>query len=387
MSLLLSFVAVLLAAQVGYLLVLSLLARRASLRPDRRPPEASELPRMLVLLPAYREDAVVEASAHAVLASAYPQERLRLVVIADGLQPDTLARLRALPLDVLPVAFERSTKARALREALRHYPSVDYEAVAILDADNQPERFALAHLGRAVREGATVVQGQRVAKNLDTAYAHLDAWSEAINNRWFRAGVQAGGGSPALIGSGMAFRYACFAEWMQAIDAVSGFDKQLELHFLRRGYRALYLPEAIVRDEKVARGDHFTRQRSRWLAAQWRFGLPLLPAALAGLFQGRVGYCHKVVQHLLLPRPFLAWALASTSLVMALHWGAAGLLPGGVLLSAFVLAVALVLPRDAYRHKQGWTALPAACGRLWLSLWGMTRARRQFLHTPHGKCP
>ena len=82
-----------------------------------------------------------------------------------------------------------------------------------------------------------------MAKNLDTPLARLDALSEAVNNHVFRRGHAALGLSAALIGSGMAFDYALFAELMAQAEAVGGFDKELELTLTRRGIRIAYAPE------------------------------------------------------------------------------------------------------------------------------------------------
>ena len=101
--------------------------------------------------------------------------------------------------------------------------------------------------------------------------ALLDAISEEINNTIFRLGHAKLGLSAALIGSGMAFRYDLFRDTMADIKAVGGFDRELELTLLYRGKRFYYLPETFVFDEKIQNTGDFSRQRRRWLSAQWHY--------------------------------------------------------------------------------------------------------------------
>ena len=76
--------------------------------------------------------------------------------------------------------------------------------------------------------------------------ALLDAISEEINNHIFRKGHRSLCLSSAIIGSGMAFDYQLFKEYMTTLQAVGGFDKELELKLLHNGYKIDYLPDAMV---------------------------------------------------------------------------------------------------------------------------------------------
>jgi hypothetical protein len=58
-----------------------------------------------------------------------------IVVIADSLQSATLSVLRELPIRVIDVSFESSTKVKSLNAALQALPD-DYDYAVILDADN-----------------------------------------------------------------------------------------------------------------------------------------------------------------------------------------------------------------------------------------------------------
>lgn len=72
----------------------------------------------MTLIPAYKSDAVIVHAAQSALQQDYPQELHEVVVIADRLQPATLAQLRRMPIRVLEVSFENSSKAKALNFAV-----------------------------------------------------------------------------------------------------------------------------------------------------------------------------------------------------------------------------------------------------------------------------
>jgi cellulose synthase/poly-beta-1,6-N-acetylglucosamine synthase-like glycosyltransferase len=95
--------------------------------------------------------------------------------------------------------------------------------------------------------------------------------SEEINNTIFRFRSCEIGMSAALIGSGMAFQYDLFRDTMANIKAVGGFDRETGIDLLYQGKHFHYLPETFVFDEKVQNTNDFSRQRRRWLSAQWQY--------------------------------------------------------------------------------------------------------------------
>lgn len=68
------------------------------------------------ILPSYKEDAVILPVARKALQQTYPQYLYSIIVIADSLQPATL---RQLPIEVIEVTFDVSTKVKSLIAALR----------------------------------------------------------------------------------------------------------------------------------------------------------------------------------------------------------------------------------------------------------------------------
>lgn len=145
------------------------------------------------------------------------------------MQPATNAALSSLPIKLLQVDFEKSTNTKSLKAALEYLDRDAYDVVLIIDADNiiMPSYLSEVNDAFAVA-GVRVVQTHRIAKNLNTDMAYLDAVSEEINNSIFRLGHVNLGMSAALIGSGMAFEYRLFYDAMMSNTSVGGFDRVLE---------------------------------------------------------------------------------------------------------------------------------------------------------------
>src|SRR5258706_9744095 len=88
-----------------------------------------------IFIPSYKEDSVILDSARKALEQSYPATHYKVAVIADSLQPATLVALRQLPIELVEVNFENSTKVKSLNGALTSLPE-DVGYAVILDADN-----------------------------------------------------------------------------------------------------------------------------------------------------------------------------------------------------------------------------------------------------------
>ena len=343
-------------------------------------------PRMAVFIPAYREDNVVLGTAQAACNHNYPADRYEVMVIADGLQPATLEQLSRLPLRVIEVSFEKSTKSRALNATLRQLAAENqaFDMAVVLDADNIMEDGFLHRMADRFESGWMAIQGRRAPKNQHNGIAMLDGASEDINNHILCRGHYALGLSARLAGSGMAFEYNLFARTMAEIDAMGGFDKELELRLTQQGVRIGYDEAATVLDEKVSRPANFTRQRSRWIAAQWHYARQFLHLGFWALIaKGRVDFFNKCMQMTLPPRLLLPFALAAGVLIHL--WVGPMLLPyWGVALAASVASFALALPVAYFkaRNISLWLSVPTLVWSTLAALLHLKEAGRSFLHTP-----
>lgn len=350
--------------------------------------------RMAVLIPGYKEDKVIVDVAKQALLQKYPSDKFDVIIIADSFMPETIEALKMLPLIVIEVSFDVSTKSKALNKAMAHL-SDNYEVAVVLDADNIMEHHFLSKINNAFAAGFKVVQGHRVAKNLNTPFAVLDAVSEELNNTIFRKGHRAAGFSSALIGSGMAFDYQMFKTRMAEIKAIGGFDKELELTLLRDKVKIEFLNDAIVADEKVQKAEVFENQRRRWLSAQFiYFGRFVKSGILHLITHGNVDFFDKVYQMISPPRILLLGLSAIMTVLYLIvafifsqqsilifnfyHWLAVFLL--------VVLSFALAIPVKFY-NKQTFRALltlPKAFFSMFSSLFRLKGANKKFIHTQHG---
>lgn len=341
--------------------------------------------RICVFIPAYKSDGVILETAPAAQQHAY-QGQLQVYVIADGLQPATVHALRSQNIEVIEVQFEKSTKGKALLTALEVVPASLYDIAVVLDVDNVMAPDFLQEMNAAFASGYRVVQGHRTAKNLDSAFAVLDACNEEINNHIFRQGHASLGMSAALIGSGMAFEYGYFKELLQNIGDTPGEDKEMDFRIVKSRVQIGYLPHAYVYDEKISNSRAFTTQRTRWIAAQVEFLRKYFWEGPTQLWQGNIEFFDKVLQTLLVPRILLLGLLGVLFLVsfLRLPFGPG---PGfwAALLAGAGGALLLSLPARLYNRQVAHAIwyLPIALGSMVIALLQIKKAKLSFLHTTH----
>lgn len=355
-----------------------------SMQRRREPyPPARKQRSFVTLIPAYKADAVVVRTAQAALAQEYPEGLHRVAVIADQLQPATLGELRKLPLTVIEVTFENSSKAKALTAAVEELGPEAADAVAILDADNLVGGEFIARLNEVFDAGVEAVQAHRTAKNRDTDTAVLDAAGEEINNSVFRRGHVALGFSSALIGSGMAFRYDWFCANIRRC-VTAGEDKELEALLLRERIYIDYLDDVEVLDEKVQGEEAYYNQRRRWIAAQF-YALGSAVKNLPGaLFSGNFDYCDKLLQWCLPPRMLLIGLVPLWAVVMTFldPWGS---VKWWIALVLMLFALAMALP-DAQTDAKLGRALrrvPVLVLLTAANLFRLGGTKDKFIHTQH----
>lgn len=365
---------------VLYLFIFALFSTRKHM--DDYPP-AKRQRRFVTLIPAYKSDAVILRTAQAALDQRYPCDLHEVVVIADRLQPATLAELRKMPLRLLEVAFENSSKAKALNFAVEELGPEAAEVVTILDADNLTDGEFIARLNDVFDSGVQAAQTHRTAKNRDTSTAVLDAASEEINNAIFRRGHVAMGLSSALIGSGMAFEYKWFCDNI-ARCTTSGEDKELEVLLLKQGIYIDYVEDIRVLDEKVQGEGAYYNQRRRWIAAQF-FALGTAVRQLPGaIISGNIDYCDKLLQWCLPPRMLLLglvplWTVAMTVLnpIGSIKWWIV------VLMLLFALAIALPDEQTDERLGRALRRTPVLFLLTLANLFRLRGTKDKFIHTEH----
>ena len=374
---------VLFAINILYLLVYSLASLRR--RPAKTAP-AKDYKRIALLIAAYREDAVIMDTVKACLAQDYPSDKYDVVVISDHMQPSTNEKLHALPIKLLQVDFEKSTNTKSLKAALEYLGKDSYDIALIIDADNIVNSSYLVELNNAFADPKVqVVQTHRVAKNLNTNMAYLDAISEEINNSIFRLGHVNLGMSAALIGSGMAFEYSLFYKAMMSNTSVGGFDRVLEMKLLYHRVFFHYLPDTYVLDEKIQKTKNFYQQRRRWLSAQYyslgEFVHHLLPA----IRHRKWDFCDKLFQQAALSRVLLLGFTFIFSVCSSI-WFPPLAYKWWVILGLLLLALIVAIPRRFWKLRlvKAIGFVPYSFLLMVANLFRLKEANKRFIHTEHG---
>lgn len=376
------FFLIYLTIQVAYLLFFSILGK---IKQKKIFVKAAKLRKIRVFVPGYKEDFVIIETAKNILEQDYPKDLFDVVIIADSFSESTLETLKLMPIQVIEVHFEKSTKGKALQKAVEATQNVATDILLILDADNHIGAGFLHAVNDAFEAGYQAVQGHRTAKNSQTPFALLDACTEEINNHIFRRGHVAAGLPSALIGSGMAFDWHLFIELLTDIGETSGEDKELEFRLMRKRKDVAFLEGEYVYDEKVAKREVFSQQRSRWLATQVEFFEKYFFEGWAQLLKGNVAFFNKVFQTYLFPRVMLVAALGLW-IVFCLFFEPALLVYNLMLFTALALALLMGIPTKWYNKQllMAFLQIPIALFSMLKAMLGIGKARKQFIHTPHG---
>lgn len=349
--------------------------------------------KLLVLIPAYREDAVIADTARSAVQHKSNFCDFEVIVIADSLNPATMTNLKQSGAGVLDVKFNKSTKTKAINKALNSLTKA-YDYTVVLDADNIMAPSFLDNIIKELNCGYQVVQGHRTSKNNNTSIAILDGFSEEINNAIFREGHRALKLSSSLIGSGFACEFGLFKSIMAKIKAVGGFDKELEVELIRNNVTIGYANDAILYDEKVQHSEAFINQRRRWLSAQWIYLKKYFNHSLLHFLKtGNTDYLDKVIQFLLPPRMaalgLLTVLFLFNSMIFLITRSVSIIdlnIAVGFLLLTLTTILLLALPKTLWnRHMiTGIFNLPKGFALIIKALLQVKGSNKSFIHTPHG---
>lgn len=292
--------------------IASLFARRPDI------PKTKRLNRFIVLIPAYKSDAVVERTVRSILGQTYPQRLFDVVVISDHQSEMTNFRLAQHPITLLTPNFKNSSKSKSLQFAINNLPQFKiYDIVVVLDADNIVLPEFLEELNAAYEyAGTKAIQVHRLSKNRDTSSAILDATFEEINNSIFRLGHVAIGMPSAIAGSGMAFDFNWFKDNItktsEALD-----DKELEALLLRQRIYIDYFDHILVFDEKTRSSSDFNRQRNRWVFTLFHSVIRNIRHLPHAIVNKQYDLIDKILQWLLVPRTIMMSVIILMSIVLS----------------------------------------------------------------------
>lgn len=328
--------------QVGYAAALALLARVLG-APAASPRERSRQSAALsLIIAAHDEQTVIAAKVRNALALDYPRELLEVIVACDGCTDETAAQARAAGADLV-LELARGGKIRAQDAAVQRARG---EIVAFSDANALWEPDAAQALVAAFDDPRVgYACGQvRFARVLGAGDGRGDGQGGAPNQEgvyWrYELGVRALESRLSSITAGNGGIYATRRESYIAVDPIMGHDLSLPFKMVKRGLRAVYVPDARASEKMVpSLAGEFARKR-RMMSHTWPIVLR------GGMLSPRgypPGYALMILSHRLLrygTAALHAIVLAANVALVALGAGTPYVVTLGVQLT-LLLAAAL----------------------------------------------
>ena len=346
----------LLAIPVIYLFTYAL----ASLKKYKNPyPPAEKQHRFLVLFVVLKNGKeVIESINHFFDTQIYPREKYDVAVAATQLAEEDLITLLQMPINIVVPDKEHCSKVYAIQQVMERYSPNEYDAITIFNSDNKIVPTALELFNNAYYSGCDAIQAHRMTENLNTNIAVLNATSEEINNRLFRKAHTALGFSSALIGSGMMFDFEMFHRIVPRLSS-SDMTKAMEMELLKENIYTEYMEEIVCYCKKTEDTSGYSRERQRWLNAQYRSTLLAIVQFPIAFLQGKWDLCEKLFQWLMPSRLLLiAYIVACTAIMTLLEWPLS--IKWYILLGILFLTFLMALPEGEInrRFRKAFWSLP-----------------------------
>jgi cellulose synthase/poly-beta-1,6-N-acetylglucosamine synthase-like glycosyltransferase len=200
-----------------------------------------------------------------------------IYVVGDGCQANDFEKYRfCTQISLLIPEKSLNSKVKSLRFAKERLIR-KHDFYIVLDPDNLLHPNCLAEINLFANQGFKAVQGKRLAKNLNTSFACLDAAGEYYYNFNSREIPFNLGSSATIAGSGMAIEKNYFEKYLNDNELVEkngkviiAEDKILQYNLVKNGLRIAYNPNALIYDEKVNDGNQVQRQRTRWISSYFK---------------------------------------------------------------------------------------------------------------------
>jgi cellulose synthase/poly-beta-1,6-N-acetylglucosamine synthase-like glycosyltransferase len=302
-------VALLLYSLVGYPLLLAGLVRLQRGRVGAVSASAPQQP-VSVVVAAYAEADVIAGRVANLRALDYPAGLLEVIVACDGSPDETAERARAAGADLV-LELPRGGKIRAQDAAVARARG---EIVAFSDANVAWDPGALARLVEAfadprvgyvcgdvsfVNQGGTNQEG--LYWRYEMALRRLESRAHSVT-----------GGNGAI--------YATRREAYLVVDPIMGHDLSFPFNMVKRGWLAIYAPEARAIEKMVPTIEGEFARKRRMMSHGWPIvvrGGMLSPRGYGPLYALMI-YSHRVLRYLV---PFLhVVALAASIVLVSRGW-------------------------------------------------------------------
>lgn len=250
---------------LGYPLLIKLLSMKS------RPVSSTggEPPSVSILIAAYNEEKDIEATLRNKIDLDYPRDRLEIIVVSDEStdRTDEIVSKVAAGSDV-PIKLVRQQPRQGKTSGLNlAVPQAKGEIIVFSDANSIYERNALKYLVRNFADPAVgYVTGKMIYANPDGSLVGDGCSSYMKYENWMRSKESKLGSIVGVDGGVDAIR-ACLYEQLRA-DQLPDFVQPLKV--VEKGYRVIYEPEAILKEDALdAAGSEYTMRVRVTLRALW----------------------------------------------------------------------------------------------------------------------
>jgi len=291
-------------------------------------PATGGTPAVSLVVAAYDEGAVIGAKVRNALALDYPRERLEVIVASDGSADGTVFEARRAGADLV-LDLPRGGKIRAQDAAVRQATG---DLLAFADANSTWEPAALRTLVAAFEDPKVGYACGQVRFVVDAAYP--DATNQEGLYWRYEMALRTLESKLGSITAGNGAIYATRREAYLVVDPVMGHDLSFPFNMVKRGWRAVYVPEARAIEKMVPSIEGEFARKRRMMSHAWpivlRGGL-LSPRGYPPLYALMI-VSHRVLRY---AAPFLH--------VIAFATSAALVGEGPVYAVAFALQLALLV--------------------------------------------
>ena len=244
-------------AHVGYPLVLEVLGRVRRARGATLP--GAERPRVSLIVAAHREAEVIEGKVANARALDWPPEQLEIIVACDGSPDDTAARARAAGADVV-LELPWGGKVRAQDAAVQRATG---ELLAFSDANALWERDALRALAAPFADPAVGYACGQVR------FVGDDGGNQEGLYWRYEMAIRARESQLASVTAGNGAIYAVRPEAYLNVDPVMGHDLSFPFNMVKRGWRAVYAPDAKATEKMVPTVEGEFQRKRRMMSHAW----------------------------------------------------------------------------------------------------------------------
>ena len=227
----------------------------------------------IILIPAHNEEQVLGKTIAALKNLDYPQDRYRVVVIADNCTDETARIAR----ESGSICFERTDsknrgKGQALSWAFDRLASEIFDAVIVLDAECFIDLHALKVFGRYLDQGWMVMQSRVAASNPDdSSTSYAVAVGNLLENDFFYAPKSRLGLAVLLRGTGFALTREVLISLPWHASSITE-DIEYSASLIRNHIPIHFIPEVEVKSKFPSSTGQLEVQRKRWAEGNIGFG-------------------------------------------------------------------------------------------------------------------